>query len=826
MTPENLVSPSIRERVTVAPPAGWVVRHEEPVPAAALVGTNPILILDCQHHAERHESYERTACRLDTTQAVQNAAQWRRSFDPDAQELIIHALTVRRHGGAIEHARPDAVRLLQREEGLDHLVIDGWVTAVVLIEDVRVGDILDVSVTTRTKPRMLAGHFWLFASVPWEVNVHRFRVDVRFPSSETLRWKSSTAGFAPKIQEAEGETVWTWSLDEVLVEEMEPGIPTWHLAHRWLQVSSLTSWGQVAVGMAEAWTEQLDSAELTRVAEEIASSADTLTARGSQALTFVQDEIRYLSVNTGLGGSIPASPTTVLRRRFGDCKDKSFLAAHLLRRLGIPARPVLVSTGLRHTLETLLPMPLFDHAVVEYEIDGERRWADTTHSQQGGGALKLAVPDFRRGLPIGRDVADLENQPPPPETHDRYELHETFFLDTAHGASTLRVVVTGRGRDADVLRRRFARDGAESVARERLEHYRGAFPHLRRVGQLEWRDDRERNEFLVGETYDAERLLVQGTTPETVIFTFPAYLVRSLLAVPNVAKRRQPLAVPHPCTVEHRIEIESPAITRGEGHGGRSMGAPFQLTYATTQQPGRYSVRYSLRFTADCVPPDKFASYQKKVDEAMAWTIVNCTLPLGVAVPWSHRQHAQLLPRPRTPLPADPTAGRHSPELGEAVPALTSIAAQPSAMAEAPIRAAQKADIAADADPTDSSPAPREEEKPSSRRHRRRKQRKKSSREGFWIAVGVALILIAGLAVIFLVGLNESSPSPILSGEKPKASATPLPVALGRRDIPLVAPETQAPQSGEHSFFSSKPGPFSPNPATPPPALRSQLPGE
>ena len=114
MTPENLVSPSIRERVSVAPPAAWIVPHGEPVPAPAALfpGTNPILIFDGQHHAERNESYERTAHRLDTTHAVQNAAQWRRSFDPDAQHLIIHALTVWRHGTATEHARPDAVRLL------------------------------------------------------------------------------------------------------------------------------------------------------------------------------------------------------------------------------------------------------------------------------------------------------------------------------------------------------------------------------------------------------------------------------------------------------------------------------------------------------------------------------------------------------------------------------------------------------------------------------------------------------------------------------------------------------------------------------------------
>jgi len=43
-----------------------------------------------------------------------------------------------------------------------------------------------------------------------------------------------------------------------------------------------------------------------------------------------------LSVNLELGGQIPAPTETVIRRRYGDCKDLAFLLVRLLRRWECP----------------------------------------------------------------------------------------------------------------------------------------------------------------------------------------------------------------------------------------------------------------------------------------------------------------------------------------------------------------------------------------------------------------------------------------------------------------------------------------------------------
>ena len=59
--------------------------------------------------------------------------------------------------------------------------------------------------------------------------------------------------------------------------------------------------------------------------EQWKDSATSKSDLALMALRFVQDEVRYLSISEGSKGWQPAHPTLTFERRFGDCKDKSFL---------------------------------------------------------------------------------------------------------------------------------------------------------------------------------------------------------------------------------------------------------------------------------------------------------------------------------------------------------------------------------------------------------------------------------------------------------------------------------------------------------------------
>ena len=761
----DLIPSAAQGRVTVGPAPDWVtVRPLDETTDATTAGAQIVLLLDRQYRVLGNERHERLARCLKTVQAVHEAAQWRLDFDPAVQRVAIHSIAVRRAGQCIEQADAGRLRFLQREENLDRFVIDGRVTVVLLVEDLRVGDILDVSFTVQTTPRLMPENFWMFCIVPAQIPLRAFHVSVRYPTSRAIRWKHSEDDYKPSFKKCDDESEWHWQLDDIRPREIELGVPAWHFVNPWFQVSDCTSWAEVAAGVCAAWPENFDEPEFVEEANRIAASAGTPVERATGALAFVQDEIRHVSATSALGAQLPASPGVVVRRRFGDCKDKSFLAVHLLRRLGVPARAVLVNSTLRQTVDRLLPMPdAFDHVVVEYELSGKRRWVDVTVPMQGGSALSRTVSDFRTGLPLGPGVTELARIASVTSLGDMYELRETFVIDTGGRPSGLKVMVKVAGAEADTLRREFTLEGEEAVARKREQFYRQFFPDLRRLGAMEWRDDRPRNELILADMFELRSATAPGREAQTCVFEYRAHLIQSVLGFSDTGVRKQPFAVRYPCQFHHWIEVESPALEGAPPQTTAGRDAAFRFACDFNRQYGRIVAHYSLRTLADGVKAERFEQFKTKIREIWPVTFLHVVLPLGVITSRRNRAAASLLPsvvpqslrdknkaRNATPepvpqdftLPAEPapallaSASASSEENGEAPQDV----GEASEVATSEPRAKVPRSAAAFSDPTSTASRPRD------------KKRRRRTRSATWKkAVLLGLYTVVALIVIYFL---------------------------------------------------------------------------
>ena len=241
---------------------------------------------------------------------------------------------------------------------------------------------------------------------------------------------------------------------------------------------------------------------------EITSKETDVLRRIDLAVRLVQDEFRYLSVNLELGGHVPSDAESVIRRRYGDCKDLAFLLVRMLRQMDIRARPILVNTTLRRSLEKMLPSAgLFNHVVAEYEVNGETRWVDATLKRQGGGALTRSLPDYRVGLPIDPAAVGLIAPPEASLDPGKFELKEHILVDTTGDWSDPEVMTVAKGGYAETLRYDLENDGAEALAKKRLQHYVEKFSEARRVGSLQYRDEREANRFVLAEVFEIKGFL-------------------------------------------------------------------------------------------------------------------------------------------------------------------------------------------------------------------------------------------------------------------------------------------------------------------------------
>jgi hypothetical protein len=307
-----------------------------------------------------------------------------------------------------------------------------------------------------------------------------------------------------------------------------------------------------------------------------------------------------------------------------------------------------VNTQLRKSLAAMLPMDgLFNHVVVEYEVHGETRWVDATMKQQGGGALNRFIPDYGVGLPVDLTSTRLIESPRAPVQASRYELKETVLLDTTGAPSFISVVLHTKGSHAEALRQQFEKSGVEEVAWERLQLCTNRFTSAKRIGTLEYHDDRAENEFVLAEVFEINGFLSAHQKPGMCRFRFPNNLVVQVLQMPEKGARRTPFSLPYPCNIVHTIVVEASTL-QPMGVRRHNVESPFVKFNRSHKCLHRFwSMTLTLSTLVDAVPPDRIDEHRATVEDVWQRSLWEMTLPDGYVHPVKRKDFGSLPPAPR-----------------------------------------------------------------------------------------------------------------------------------------------------------------------------------
>jgi hypothetical protein len=207
-------------------------------------------------------------------------------------------------------------------------------------------------------------HYTLQLPTGWEYKA----VFVNYPEV-----KSSSAG----------NNQWQWVVSNVEAIRPEDDMPPWAAIAGQMIVSFLPPGGGQTRGFAN-WNDMgLWEAGLVRgrrdASPEIKQKTTALTASEKspagkmRALgKFVQDDIRYVAIELGIGGWQPHAANDIFSHRFGDCKDKATLMSTMLKEIGIDSYYVIVNTD-RGTVNASTPaVNWFNHAILAIKLpEGE-----------------------------------------------------------------------------------------------------------------------------------------------------------------------------------------------------------------------------------------------------------------------------------------------------------------------------------------------------------------------------------------------------------------------------------------------------------------------
>jgi transglutaminase-like putative cysteine protease/lipoprotein NlpI len=487
-------------------------------------------------------------------------------FIPQYQRLVLHKVAIQRGEQTIDHTSSAPVRFLQREAGLEQGIYSGVITASLLLPDVRVGDTLLLQYSVEGANPIFGGRY--AQGVPWQraVPVQLRRVTLNTPEARSIQWKwigdGAATSIAPEVTTRGGMRRLRFEEREMAAVDLEPMLPRGTVPLRWLQFSEFADWAEVA-----RWADGLFPADAP-LPPELAPLLQRLQAlpsrsdQASQALQWVQAEIRYYSVSLGESSHRPHTPAEVLRNRYGDCKDKSFLLMRILQSLGIPARAVLASLGAPQGPGKLLASPLaFDHAVVQARIDGRDYYLDPTRLGQRGALDRMGQGLEEASVLVidGRETTALATvRSPNRRDIFRSELNERFRLDAFGEDGELEMQQQFNGLAAESLRLGLARVDAQRMQRVLLTNLERRYPGITMVGTPELRDDADQNRITISARFKLPKLAtaVDGNW----VMRFSPANMQGTIAAPPTPTRAFPLALPgFPLTVLYSAEMQWPA---------------------------------------------------------------------------------------------------------------------------------------------------------------------------------------------------------------------------------------------------------------------------
>jgi len=112
-----------------------------------------------QERPKTSDSFVRVVQLMENQNGVQDSGSLRFSFDAEFQELWLHRVVVHRGGKTIDRLNQSKVRIIQPESELNDHMFTGSQTAVLFVEDLRVGDALEYAYTVHGRNPILGKQY-------------------------------------------------------------------------------------------------------------------------------------------------------------------------------------------------------------------------------------------------------------------------------------------------------------------------------------------------------------------------------------------------------------------------------------------------------------------------------------------------------------------------------------------------------------------------------------------------------------------------------------------------------------------------------------------
>jgi len=239
--------------------------------------------------------------------------------------------------------------------------------------EANVGSIVGYEYVQRNRPFVFEDT-WRFQD---EIPTRRARFSLQIPPG----WEFTNywANFTKQQPQSSTNNLYVWEVENIPPIEVEPDMPPFvAIASRMdikyfprdpnLRAKTTGTWNDIGVWYANLTNaSRVASPELQqKVAQLTAGISDPLQKMQVLA-SYVQQQIRYVAIEVGIGGFQPHPAADVFKHQYGDCKDKATLLSTMLKQIGIDSYYVMIDSE-RGVINPEFPALRADHMIMAISL--------------------------------------------------------------------------------------------------------------------------------------------------------------------------------------------------------------------------------------------------------------------------------------------------------------------------------------------------------------------------------------------------------------------------------------------------------------------------
>ena len=293
---------------------------------------------------------------------------------------------------------------------------------------------------------------WFFGSPTESFKKSRYVVKSAIP----VNYKAYNFKGEPVITTEADRKVYTWELADKTVMVKEPNSYGAKISVPWIDVSpvqfsydgypgSLASWQEFGKWSYPFYEEKNGfTPERAAFFQSLVKDAKSDKEKIELLYRYMQKELRYVSIQFGIGGFKPFPISFAEQKKYGDCKGLTHYMKQMLQTVGIKAHPALINAGTNeYPVDPAFASNIFNHVILCVPLKNDTVWLECTSKQNTAGVLGTFTEN-RNALLLTENGGVLAKTPVSNSADNQWRTETTAEL-FEDGSAILhsRIYVTG-----------------------------------------------------------------------------------------------------------------------------------------------------------------------------------------------------------------------------------------------------------------------------------------------------------------------------------------------------------------------------------------------